>query len=58
MLNKEKYAKEIIEVLVQNNDSGLAVVEGKPVSCDKTECEKRGFTFNSLLEAREKQEPK
>lgn len=38
MLNKEKYAKEIIEVLVQNNDSGLAVVKGKPVSCDKTEC--------------------
>lgn len=33
MLNKEKYAKEIIEVLVQNNDSGLAVVKGKPKYC-------------------------
>ena len=46
MLNKEKYAKEIIEVLVQNNDSGLAVVKGKPVSCNKTECKNCDFCDN------------
>lgn len=36
MLNKEKYAKEILDV-VCNGDT-VAIVNGKPVHCDDTKC--------------------
>lgn len=36
MLNKEKYAEELLEILL--NCGGLGVVNQKPVNCDEIEC--------------------
>lgn len=36
MLNKEKYAKEIVELVV--NNEAIALKDNKPISCRKTKC--------------------
>lgn len=41
MLNKEKYAKEIVEIAITGDT--LAVSNGKPVSCYGSSCEDCDF---------------
>ena len=36
MLNKEKYAKEIVELAVNNET--IALIDNKPISCSKIKC--------------------
>lgn len=48
MLNKEKFAKEIIEIVTSGRD--LSVVNGKPCSCDDTCCADCDFHNNTCTE--------
>lgn len=48
MLNKEKFAKEIVEIVTNGKD--LSVVNGKPCSCDDTRCADCDFHNNSCTE--------
>lgn len=48
MLNKEKYAKEIIEVVVGNNGNGVCVKNGKPACCGEIGCEKCDICDNCI----------
>ena len=40
MLNKEKYAKEIVEIAVNNGiiNGTIALKDNKPISCSKIKC--------------------
>lgn len=38
MLNKEKFAKEIVEIAINGNSNKIAVVDGKPCICGNTMC--------------------
>lgn len=44
MLNKEKFAKEIVEIVTNGNSNGIAVVDGKPCVCENTMCHDCDFT--------------
>lgn len=48
MLNKEKFAKEIVEIVTNGRD--LSVVNGKPCSCDDTCCADCDFHNNTCTE--------
>lgn len=48
MLNKEKFAKEIVEIVTNGRD--LSVVNGKPCSCDDTCCADCDFHNNTCAE--------
>lgn len=51
MLNKEKYAKEIVELSIM--DAGIALKDNKPVSCrglDCKECDRSDGTGNCSLD--------
>lgn len=39
MKNKEKYAKEIVEIACSGDALAVSKVTGKPISCTKTSCE-------------------
>ena len=45
MLNKEKFAKEIVEIAINGNSNKIAVVDGKPCICGNTMCHDCDF-FN------------
>ena len=45
MLNKEKFAKEIVEIAINGNSNKIAVVDGKPCICGNTRCHDCDF-FN------------
>ena len=44
MLNKEKFAKEIVEIVTNGNSNGIAVVDGMPCVCENTMCHDCDFT--------------
>lgn len=46
MLNKEKFAKEIIEIVTNGNSNDIAVVDGKPCVCGNTRC--KDCDFNGI----------
>ncbi len=48
MLNKEKYAKEIVEIAI--NSGELGVVNNKPVNCDEIECSECDFACKKCNE--------
>lgn len=48
MLNKEKFAKEIVEIVTNGRD--LSVVNGKPCSCDDICCTDCDFYNNTCTE--------
>lgn len=47
MLNKEKFAKEIIEIATNGNAHDIAVVAGKPCVCRYTRCKDCDFNMNT-----------
>ncbi len=46
MLNREKYAKEIIEIAC--NGGNIAVVNGKLENCRKTQCNECNFNGGTI----------
>ena len=48
MLNKEKYAKEIVEIAISGED--IAIVNNKPCYCDITPCHKCDFFHGACEE--------
>ena len=51
MLNKEKYAKEIIDIAISGED--IAMVNNKPCYCDITPCHKCDFFHGACEESLE-----
>lgn len=47
MLNKEKFAKEIIEIATNGNSNDIAVVDGKPCVCGNTRCKDCDFNAST-----------
>lgn len=47
MLNKEKFAKEIVEIATNGNAHDVAVVDGKPCVCGYTRCKDCDFNMNT-----------
>lgn len=47
MLNKEKFAKEIIEIVTNGNSNDIAVVDGKPCVCRNTRCKDCDFNVST-----------
>lgn len=43
MLNKEKFAKEIVEIAINGIANDIAVVDGKPCMCKNTRCKDCDF---------------
>lgn len=43
MLNKEKFAKEIVEIAINGIANDIAVVDGKPCMCENTRCKDCDF---------------
>lgn len=52
MLNKEKYAKEIIEIAC--NGGNIAVVNGKLENCRKTQCNECNFNGGTIRDCERK----
>lgn len=54
MLNKDKYAKEIVEAFVSSGGKGVAVKDGKPCQCSDIICSEcdlaNGFCDESFTE--------
>lgn len=48
MLNKEKFAKKIVEIVVSGTDVGI--VNGRPCSCNKIYCEDCDFHCGTCTE--------
>lgn len=50
MLNKEKYAKEIVEAVVNSGRRGVGVKDGKPFPCGDMDCSSCDFACGVCIE--------
>lgn len=54
MKNKEKFAKEIVEIACNGCDVAVCESTGKPIDCGDIVCSKCSFAVGSCMELRKK----